>query len=185
MKSGNECEPYCGARVPGASRRRWAAGAGPVQRSGRGAAASSDERTRSGRSRRARTTAPDGARARMQWEMLRATAEVMVPRTIAIDDAVRERANSQVVILGAGLDGRAWRMPELRRTCSRSITRRHSRTSANGRPVSPRSPRRCGSCRSTSSATTSAPSWPTAGHDPACRRRGSGRAWCPTSARPT
>ncbi|WP_344766356.1 class I SAM-dependent methyltransferase [Aeromicrobium panaciterrae] len=58
-------------------------------------------------------TPPDGARSRMQWEMLRATAEVMVPRTIAIDDAVRERANPQVVILGAGLDGRAWRMPEL------------------------------------------------------------------------
>jgi methyltransferase (TIGR00027 family) len=50
---------------------------------------------------------------RMQWELLRATAEIMVPRTIAIDDAVRERGNRQVVILGAGLDGRAWRMPEL------------------------------------------------------------------------
>jgi methyltransferase (TIGR00027 family) len=38
----------------------------------------------------------------------------MVARTVAIDDAVREVTSGQVVILGAGLDGRAWRMPELR-----------------------------------------------------------------------
>ncbi|MCW2800724.1 MAG: putative methyltransferase [Aeromicrobium sp.] len=57
--------------------------------------------------------APQRTRDRMQWEMLRATATVMVPRTIAIDDAIRERTNCQVVILGAGLDGRAWRMSEL------------------------------------------------------------------------
>ncbi|MES1203486.1 MAG: SAM-dependent methyltransferase, partial [Pseudomonadota bacterium] len=35
-------------------------------------------------------------------------------RTVAIDIAVRQAAALQVVILGAGLDGRAWRMPELR-----------------------------------------------------------------------
>ncbi len=56
---------------------------------------------------------PPGWGLRMEWEMLRATAEVMVPRTLAIDDAVRDRLNPQVVILGAGLDGRAWRMSEL------------------------------------------------------------------------
>jgi methyltransferase (TIGR00027 family) len=39
---------------------------------------------------------------------------MMVARTVAIDDAIREAAAPQVVILGAGLDGRAWRMPELR-----------------------------------------------------------------------
>ena len=39
---------------------------------------------------------------------------MMVARTIAIDEAVRAAASPQVVILGAGLDGRAWRMPELR-----------------------------------------------------------------------
>ena len=40
---------------------------------------------------------------------------MMVPRTIAIDEArARRAASPQVVILGAGLDGRAWRMPELR-----------------------------------------------------------------------
>ena len=56
---------------------------------------------------------PPGWGLRMEWEMLRATAEVIVPRTVAIDDALRERVNAQVVILGAGLDGRAWRMTEL------------------------------------------------------------------------
>jgi len=38
---------------------------------------------------------------------------LMVPRTVAIDAAIRDAASPQVVILGAGLDGRAWRMPEL------------------------------------------------------------------------
>ena len=41
-------------------------------------------------------------------------AKMMVARTVAIDEAVRAAASPQVVILGAGLDGRAWRMPELR-----------------------------------------------------------------------
>lgn len=59
------------------------------------------------------STQPSTARERVEWELLRATAEVLVPRSIAIDDAARERRHSQVVILGAGLDGRAWRMPEL------------------------------------------------------------------------
>jgi methyltransferase (TIGR00027 family) len=40
-------------------------------------------------------------------------SRVMVARTIAIDDVVREAASPQLVILGAGLDGRAFRMPEL------------------------------------------------------------------------
>jgi len=54
--------------------------------------------------------APKAWRDRIEFEMLRANAEVMVPRTVAIDDAVSERPAAQVVILGAGLDGRAWRM---------------------------------------------------------------------------
>ena len=37
----------------------------------------------------------------------------MAPRTIAIDDAVRQHSTEQLVILGAGLDARAWRMGEL------------------------------------------------------------------------
>lgn len=39
---------------------------------------------------------------------------MMAVRTIVIDEAAREAASPQVVILGAGLDGRAWRMPELK-----------------------------------------------------------------------
>ena len=39
---------------------------------------------------------------------------MMVARTLFIDDAIREANAKQVVILGAGLDGRAWRMDELR-----------------------------------------------------------------------
>ncbi|UQU61489.1 class I SAM-dependent methyltransferase [Couchioplanes caeruleus] len=50
---------------------------------------------------------------RLDFETVRAHAEMIVPRTVAIDDAVRAAAHPQVVILGAGLDGRAWRMPEL------------------------------------------------------------------------
>ena len=57
--------------------------------------------------------APKAWRDRIEFEMLRANAEVMVPRTVAIDDAVSEWPAAQVVILGAGLDGRAWRMPGL------------------------------------------------------------------------
>jgi methyltransferase (TIGR00027 family) len=45
--------------------------------------------------------------------MVRASAEVIVSRTVAIDDAVRARPIQQLVIIGAGLDDRAWRMPEL------------------------------------------------------------------------
>ena len=54
-----------------------------------------------------------GWQERVQFEMVRASAEVVVPRTVAIDDAVRARWVSQLVIIGAGLDDRAWRMPEL------------------------------------------------------------------------
>lgn len=56
---------------------------------------------------------PDGWRPRIDHETVRASAEVVAPRTVAVDDAVRDRSHPQVVILGAGLDGRAWRMPEL------------------------------------------------------------------------
>lgn len=61
----------------------------------------------------ARGPAPRGWSDRVTYEFLTATAEVLASRTVAIDDAVRRRGHSQVVILGAGLDGRAWRMPEL------------------------------------------------------------------------
>jgi methyltransferase (TIGR00027 family) len=57
--------------------------------------------------------APKGFAARMTFEFVRGCAAVMAPRTVEIDDAVRERATPQLVVLGAGLDARAWRMTEL------------------------------------------------------------------------
>ena len=56
---------------------------------------------------------PKTARERVNFEMVRACGELMAPRTIAIDDAIRDRSPAQIVVLGAGLDGRAWRMKEL------------------------------------------------------------------------
>jgi methyltransferase (TIGR00027 family) len=49
-------------------------------------------------------------------EMARVMADMMALRTAAIDTAVRDAiagGATQLVILGAGYDGRAWRMPEL------------------------------------------------------------------------
>lgn len=49
-------------------------------------------------------------------EMARTSADLMALRTTAIDAAVRAAiaaGATQLVILGAGYDGRAWRMPEL------------------------------------------------------------------------
>jgi methyltransferase (TIGR00027 family) len=50
---------------------------------------------------------------RVDYETVRAGAAAMAARTVAIDDAVRAHPVAQLVILGAGLDGRAWRMTEL------------------------------------------------------------------------
>ena len=52
----------------------------------------------------------------MQLEAARGMADMIALRTSAIDSAVRDAiaaGASQLVILGAGYDGRAWRMPEL------------------------------------------------------------------------
>ncbi|MEX0429529.1 class I SAM-dependent methyltransferase [Nocardioides sp. DS6] len=53
---------------------------------------------------------------RVPDEMLRATAEHMAVRTIAVDEAVRAAGHRQLVLLGAGLDARAWRMSGLHDT---------------------------------------------------------------------
>jgi methyltransferase (TIGR00027 family) len=55
------------------------------------------------------TPPPDWAD-RMEYDMIRGGAELIVPRTVAIDDAVRSHPTPQLIILGAGLDGRAWRL---------------------------------------------------------------------------
>jgi len=58
-------------------------------------------------------TAPKGARERFARKFLEGRSQMMAVRTVAIDEAVRQAKAPQVVILGSGLDGRAWRMPEL------------------------------------------------------------------------
>ena len=57
--------------------------------------------------------APQSRRERMSDEFLKGRAQMMAVRTVAIDAEVRAAAARQVVILGAGFDGRAWRMREL------------------------------------------------------------------------
>lgn len=59
---------------------------------------------------------PPGTADRMAYEMVRRTGLTMVPRTIAIDEAIRDHAAGQLVLLGAGLDARPYRMPELAAT---------------------------------------------------------------------
>jgi len=51
----------------------------------------------------------------MAFEMVRRIGLTMLPRTISINEAIRAHAAGQLVILGAGLDARAWRMSELAR----------------------------------------------------------------------
>jgi methyltransferase (TIGR00027 family) len=56
---------------------------------------------------------PTAWRARFRYEHLTRESQMMVARTVAIDADLRNPVVPQVVILGAGLDGRAWRMREL------------------------------------------------------------------------
>jgi methyltransferase (TIGR00027 family) len=58
-------------------------------------------------------TPPSATRERLVWERVRACAEGMVPRTVVIDDAVRGAGHRQLVVVGAGLDTRPWRLGEL------------------------------------------------------------------------
>ncbi len=59
---------------------------------------------------------PKGLREQVQRRIREGRIKMMVPRTVAIDTAIRDAASPQLVILGAGLDGRAWRMAELAET---------------------------------------------------------------------
>lgn len=59
---------------------------------------------------------PRGWTARFRYEHLARESMMMVARTVAIDEGVRGAPAPQLVILGAGLDGRAWRMSELEHT---------------------------------------------------------------------
>jgi methyltransferase (TIGR00027 family) len=66
------------------------------------------------RVQRFREGVPSGFADRFKYDYLARRSKMMVARTVAIDEAVRGAAAPQLVILGAGLDGRAWRMSELR-----------------------------------------------------------------------
>jgi methyltransferase (TIGR00027 family) len=57
---------------------------------------------------------PRSTRERFANEFAKGRARMMAVRTVAIDAEVRAASAPQLVILGAGFDGRAWRMPELR-----------------------------------------------------------------------
>jgi methyltransferase (TIGR00027 family) len=57
--------------------------------------------------------APKGVKRAIEHGYLVRQSKIMAARTLEIDAAVREAAAPQLVILGAGLDGRAWRMSEL------------------------------------------------------------------------
>jgi methyltransferase (TIGR00027 family) len=57
--------------------------------------------------------APQSFVERFRHAHLAREAPMMVARTLKIDNAVRSAQTPQIVILGAGLDGRAWRMAEL------------------------------------------------------------------------
>jgi methyltransferase (TIGR00027 family) len=59
---------------------------------------------------------PSAASERLRYEWVRACAEVVVPRTVAIDQAVTAAGAPQFVVVGAGLDDRAWRLPVLARS---------------------------------------------------------------------
>jgi methyltransferase (TIGR00027 family) len=56
---------------------------------------------------------PADWRRRMVVESVRACAEVMVPRTVAVDDAIERAGHEQLVIVGAGLDSRPYRLSSL------------------------------------------------------------------------
>ncbi|HVU61534.1 MAG TPA: SAM-dependent methyltransferase [Mycobacteriales bacterium] len=55
----------------------------------------------------------DGRRAVNTAHAIATCAEAMVPRTVAVDDAIRRTAHGQVVILGLGLDSRPYRLEAL------------------------------------------------------------------------
>jgi len=111
MKAGSESQTaviVCMARAAAHGRTPVAAFADPVAL----ALLPEDARARVERFRTG--VPPRGLRGHVEHQFLERRSQMMVARTVAVDDAVRAAASPQLVILGAGLDGRAWRMPELR-----------------------------------------------------------------------
>src|SRR5213075_1945870 len=76
---------------------------------------------------------PRGMRQHMEQRYLQTQSAMMAARTMAIDEAVKGAASPQVVILGAGLDGRAWRMQELRGAVVFEVDHPDSQSDKRGR----------------------------------------------------
>jgi len=84
---------------------------------------------------RFRAGTPNGLRERLDQSFMDNRAKMMIARTVAIDEAVRAARSPQVVILGAGLDGRAWRMPELAEVTVFEVDHPDSQREKRGRTV--------------------------------------------------
>ena len=124
---------------------------------------------------------PPGTRERMRYEWVRAVAAVVVPRTVAVDQAVTAAGAPQLVVVGAGLDSRAWRLPVLASSTvylvdhpARSPTRR------SAAPAWSRSPPGSSGSRPTSPGSTSRRRWRRRGTTRRCRPPGCGKGWCRT-----
>jgi methyltransferase (TIGR00027 family) len=76
---------------------------------------------------------PSSLRDRLAVESVRACAEVMAPRTVAVDDAIGQAGHRQVVLVGAGLDGRPWRLASLSSTSLFSVDHPASQADARAR----------------------------------------------------
>jgi methyltransferase (TIGR00027 family) len=76
---------------------------------------------------------PADLKPRLAWERLRACAEGMAPRTVLIDEAVAAAGHPQLVIVGAGLDTRPWRLGELADTRVFSLDAPASQAECRGR----------------------------------------------------
>ena len=171
-------QQHRGARLPGPRGGRRPLRRGPVLRPRRVAPA---RRGRTGRRRAGahraptrRWARPDGLRAGAAHRPADGAAHHRDRRP------VRAHGARQVVVLGAGLDSRAWRMPELAAaTVLRSTTRRRSRTSSAGSPTS--TDRRRGRAgRRRPRGRTARPRSSRPASTGPVRRPGSGRASCRT-----
>lgn len=120
---------------------------------------------------------PKEWRARFRYEHLLKESQMMVARTVAIDGELRNADVPQVVILGAGLDGRAWRMRELRKlSCSRSTILTLNCRSASGSLHSRWKLAKSASFLWISGTAIWRKRWRPRGMILACQRRGSGKA---------
>lgn len=106
----------------------------------------------------------------------RALAEVMAPRTAAIDEAIERAAHRQVVLVGAGLDGRPWRLASLREATAFSVDHPAPQADARARSAEPTPAGRLVSPPSTWRPSDSIP--PSPARDTTPRRRfASTRTW--------